>query len=320
MSTIISRIARATMAATALFLLASCGEDTIVSPVFGSECQAGSLAPGDTVLGQFTPSSCFMDFDFWSYEHAPFVGYSVHLTQGHAYMIRLDSLPDTTYNFFDSRLTLWTKNADGSSIPLALSDDDAGFHNSVLWFVAPVSGTFELVAASYWYGGLGNYRLTMNECPVLGALDTAGTYNFTLGPSPCVSPNAGDNNVDTAAYSFLTLQADAGEGIDASVTTSAFPPVWAAFGPGFDVFSNVYQDSRADYNKGSGNDVSFTMGNVGGQVTLAVGATTVDSTAGAFSITLGRTPPAAPPAPGSKWSLAKVAQMTMRPKPATKTH
>lgn len=311
---------RTLLAAAAIALLVACGSDTTTSPTFGSTCHKGTLQPGDTVLGRLTPSSCQMEFDFWSYEHAPFEAYGVHLTQGHAYMIRLDSLPDTTYNGFDSRLTLWTTNSDGSSIPLAVSDDDAGFHNSVIWFVAPVTGDFELVASSYWYAGFGNFRLTMNECPVLGVLDTAGTYNFTLGPSPCVSPNAGDNTVDTAAYSFLSLQADAGEGIDASVTTSAFPPVWAAFGPGFDVFSNIYQDSRADYNKGSGNDVSFTMGNVGGQVTLAVGATTVDSTAGAFSITLGRTPPAAPPAPGSAWSVAKVAQMTMRPKPAPKTH
>ena len=303
-----------------LAIVAACGSDTVTSPIFGSGCSKGTLAPGDTVLGSFTPASCQMEFDFWSYEHAPYQAYDVHLTKGHAYMIRLDSLPDTTYNGFDARLTLWTELGNGTSVPLAVSDDDAGFHNSVMWFVAPVGGTFKLVASSYWYGGLGAFRLTMNECPVLGVLDTAGTYNFTLGPSPCISPRAAASNADTAAYSFVSIPAVAGEGISATVTTSAFPPVWEMFGPGFDVFANIYSETQDDYTRGTGNSTSFTMGSVGGQVTLAVGATTVDSTAGAFTITLGRTPPAAPPAPGSAWSLSKVAQMTMRPKPAPKSH
>lgn len=306
-------ILRALGLALPLALLAACGDDTITSPVFGAGCTKGTLAPGDTVLGRFTETSCQMEFDFWSYEHAPYEAYDVHLTKGHAYMIRLDSLPDATYDDFDSRLTLWTKNADGASIPLAVSDDEAGYHNSVLWFVAPVSGTFKLVASSYWYGGLGNFRLQMQECPVLGTLDTAGVYNFTLAASPCVVPRAGGNGADTAAYSFVALQAGAGEGISTTVTTASFPAISELFGPGFDVFANIYADTRSDIAKGSGVANFITLAETGGQLSLAVGATTVDSTAGAFTITLGRTPPAAPPAGAGTWSLARLSAMTAKP-------
>ena len=310
------RTLRTTLSALALVLplvLLACGDDTTTSPIFGAGCSKGTLSPGDTVLGRFTETSCQMEFDFWSYEHAPYEAYDVHLTKGHAYMIRLDSLPDATYDHFDSRLTLWGKNADGSSIPLAASDDEAGFHNSVLWFVAPVGGTFKLVASSYWYGGLGNFRLIMHECPVLGTLDTAGVYNFALTASPCVVPRAGATGADTSAYSFVSLQAEAGEGVSTTVTTSAFPAISELFGPGFDIFANIYSDSRSDIAKGSGVANAFTLANTGGQLTLAVGATTVDSTAGAFTITLGRTPPAAPPASAGTWSLQRLSSMTMKP-------
>lgn len=311
-----TRIAlRALFFAVPLMILGACGSDNITSPIFGAGCNKGTLSPGDTILGSFTPTSCQMEFDFWSNEHAPYVAYDVHLTKGHAYLIKLDSLPDATYNDFDARLTLWTTNANGSSIPLAVSDDDAGFHNSEIWFVAPVSGTFKLVASSYWYGGLGAFRLAMNECPVLGVLDTVGTYNFTLATSPCIASRAGGNNADTSRYSFLSLNATAGEGVTTTVTTAAFPPVFEMFGPGFDVFSNIYAGSRSAATKGSGNSNSFTMGATGGQVTIAIGGTTVDSTTGAFTITLGRVPaPVAPPGAGP-WSIARLPLMARKPAP-----
>lgn len=309
---------RALALALPLAFVVACADDTVSDPVFGSGCTAGTLSPGDTVLGQFTPSSCWMEFDWWSTEAAPYVAYDVKLTEGHAYMIRLDSLPDPDYNDFDAVLALYAQNADGSTIPLAASDDDAGFHNSVIWFVAPVSGTFKLRASSYWYGGTGNYRLIMHECPVLATLDTAGTYNLTLGASPCVVPMAGGNGADTSAYSFVRLDAAAGEGISATLTTAVFPPVWAMFGPGFDIYANIYGDSQADASKGSGSVNAFTMGEVGGQVTIAVGATTVDSVGGAFSLALVRTPATAPPAFARAWSIPGLSSMAIKPRPTTK--
>lgn len=317
----ILRYPRTLLAGTAIALLVACGSDTVTSPDFGTTCQKGTLQPGDTNVVEFTKASCFMEFDFWSYGHAPYVSYTVHLAQGHAYMIRLDSIPNTvdTTGDMDARLTLWTTNADGSSIPLAASDDDAGTLNSVLWFVAPTTGTFQLVASSYWYGGLGDYRLTMNECPVLGVLDTVGTYNYTLASSPCILPRAGNSTADTSRYSMLSLVANPGDSISIQVTSAAFPPVWDLFGPGFDTYSRIYSDTRWKSKKGSGTSTGFTLAQTGGLISIGIGGTTVDSTTGAFSVTLGRVAaPVAPPGAGP-WSIARLPLMTGKPAP-TKVH
>ena len=312
----ILRHPRTLLASVGVALLLACGSDTITSPIFGAGCQAGTLRPGDTITVRFTTTSCFMEFDFWSYGHAPYVGYSVHLTQGHAYMIRFDSIPNPIGSDMDARLTLWTQNADGSSIPLAASDDDAGALNSALWFVAPATGTYQLVASGYWYGALGDYRLTMNECPVLGVLDTAGTYNFTLGASSCVRPKAANSTADTSAYSFLSFMAAPGEAVSAKVSSAAFPPVWEMFGPGFDTYANIYNDTYWGKTKGTGNTTAFTLGATGGLITLAVGATTVDSTSGAFSVQLVRTPAPAPPAGAGPWSVQRLPLMARKAPPA----
>ena len=306
-----------------LLLAAACGSDTITSPIFGSGCQKGTLQPGDTIIGAFTTSSCQMAFDWYSNSHAPYVGYTVNLTKGKAYHVLLEHIPDTAnanLDGLDARLTLWTRNSDGNSIPIAASDDDAGHLNSEIWFVAPVGGTFELVAASYSYGDLGGFRLEMNECPVLGVLDTVGTYSFTLAPSPCWRHRAGNNSADTSGYSFVSLQSVAGEQITTTVTSAAFNPAWEEFGPGFDVYGKIYNASRWAGTTGGGNSLSITLDpTLGGQVTIGIGGSAVDTATGAFSITLGRVPPPAPPAPGSTWSLSKLLQMTRRA-PEPKTH
>ena len=309
---------RALALALPLVFVISCGEDTVTDPVFGAGCTKGTLASGDTVLGQLTPSSCQMEMDWWSWEAAPYAAYDVKVTEGHAYMVRLDSLPDPDYANFDATLSLYTQNADGSTIPLAFSDDEAGNHNSVLWFVAPVSGTFKLRAASYWYGGMGKYRLIMHECPVLATLDTAGTYNLTLATSPCVVPHAGGSTADTSRYSFVKFAVGALDSVSATITTATFPPVWEMFGPGFDNYENIYNESRHDAAKGSGSALGFTMGEVGGQISMAIGGTTVDSTTGAFSIQLTHLFAAAPPAMARPWSLAGLGSMTRQPTPHKK--
>jgi hypothetical protein len=313
----ILRYPRTLLAGAAIGLLVACGSDTVTSPTFGSTCHAGTLRPGDTITVEFTESSCFMEFDFWSYRHAPFISYTVDLTQGHAYMIRLDSIPnaiDTTGDM-DARLTLWGVNADGASIPLAASDDDAGHLNSVIWFVAPVTGNFQLVASGYEHDALGAYRLTMNECPILGVLDTAGTYNFTLATSPCILPRAGGSPIDTSRYSMLSLNADPGDSISIQVTTGAFPPVWDIFGPGFDTYSKIYNDTRWTDARGTNATTGFALAQTGGLISIGIGGTTKDSTTGAFTLVLGRTPaPVAPPGAGP-WSIARLPLMTRKPAP-----
>ena len=313
-----------TAAAFALAAIAAgCGSDTVTSPIYGSACNVGSISPGQTQTGSLNGSSCFNPYDFWSGDRVPYESRTVSLTKGKAYLFYQAQIPDAAHgdtNNVDSELTLWGKNADGAVVPLAISDDDGrgiDGHDSQIWFIAPVSGTFQLTSASYDYNEYGGYRLEAHECPVLATLDTAGTYDLTLAASPCVriAPGGSSNAADTAAVSMIRIPALAGEGINVSLTSAAFTPTWEMFGPGFDTYANIYNETGATSAKGNGVAAGFTMDTVSGDVTLEVGSTAVDSL-GAFSVTLTRTPPAAPPIGARPWSIARLSTSGMKPRPA----
>jgi hypothetical protein len=302
-------------------LVAACGSDSVTSPTFGSECNVGSIAPGQTKTGVFNASSCTMSYDFWSGDRVPYESRTVSLTKGKAYLFYEAQVPDPaqdSLNDVDAVLSLWGKNASGASVPLAVSDDDArgiDGHDSQIWFVAPESGTYQLVTASYWDAGWGGYRLEAHECPMLAKLDTAGTYNLTLPTSPChrIAPNG--TNSDTAGVAMITIPAVAGEGVSVVVTSTAFTPTFEMFGPGFDTYANIYGNTAWDSNAGTGSGVSFTMGEVDGTISLEIGSTTLDSL-GAFHVALVRTPPAAPPVGSAPWSVARLSLSGMKPHPA----
>ena len=305
-----------------LALVVACGSDTVTSPTFGNGCSAGTITPGETMIGRLTQASCTNTYDFYSNGAPTYASYAVQLVQGKGYMFTETHIPDSTaanIDDIDPLLELWGTLPNGTGVPLGVSDDEAGTLNSTLYFIAPVTGTYRLVAGSFWGGEFGAYRLTAAECPVVATLDTAGTYALALQTSPCVKSNAGNNIADTSAFVFLSLDAAAHEQITLSAASAAFTPVWEAFGPGFDTYGHVYAESRSTLGTGNGTAGSMTMDTIGGPMTIAIGGT-AGETVGAFTITLGRTPPPAPPAPGSAWSLARVAQMTMKPKPAPKSH
>jgi hypothetical protein len=271
----------------------ACGSDTLLDPILGSGCNVGAMHAGDTVTSSFSDSSCVFANYFWSDNRVPYESYTVSLSKGKAYMFTESNIPDPTHggaDSVDSQLTLWGKNGDGVNVPLAASDDeaqgDSGL-NSVIFFVAPTSGTFQLIATSYYWGGFGGYELTMNECPVLAVLDTAGTYALNLTASPCRRVSAADNGADTSRYNFVSFHADSFETVHSIVTSGAFTPDWEMFGPGMDFDANLYPYSHQAESGTSGGDASFTLNEVGGLVTIGVGGNAAE-TSGAFTIQLTR--------------------------------
>lgn len=304
MRSILSQLGRAALLGGVALALA-CGSDTIVDPILGSGCNVGSLHAGDTVVSSFGDASCAFANYYWSDNRVPYESYTVSLTKGKAYMFTESNVPDPDQggvDNVDAQLTLWGKNKDGINVPLAASDDeargDSGL-NSVIFFVAPQSGTFQLVATSYYWPGFGGYELTMNECPVLAVLDTAGTYALNLQPSPCRRVNAAANAADTSLYNFVSFHADSFETIHSIVTSAAFTPDWEMFGPGMDFDENLYEFSHANRATTSGANISITLDEVGGLVTIGVGGNNQQTT-GAFTIQLTRAF-LAPPAPSHRF-------------------
>lgn len=285
----------------------ACASDTLVDPTTGSGCNAGAMHAGDTVTSSFSDSSCAFTNYFWTDNRVPYESYTVSLSKGKAYMFTESNIPDPTHggrDLVDAQLTLWGKNSDGVNVPLAAADDEAAGDsglNSVIFFVAPVSGTFQLVATSYYWGGFGGYQLTMNQCPVLAVLDTAGIYSLNLKASPCRRVNAAFIAADTSLYNFVSFHADSFETVHSIVTSAAFTPDWEMFGPGMDFDTRLYDYTNEVESSTSGGNISFTLAEVGGLVTIGVGGNAAD-TSGAFTIQLTRAF-LAPPAPSHRfWS------------------
>src|SRR6478609_9230316 len=150
MKTSIMRLSALSVAA--LLLATACGEDNLVEPIYGSACVTGKLSPGQTVQGSLSSASCRQTNQIYADDPVPYESWSVHLEAGKAYMFYQQQLPDPAQdglNDVDAILTLYGKDSQGRSLPLAVSDDEGGGidgHDSEFFFVAPKSGDFILVA------------------------------------------------------------------------------------------------------------------------------------------------------------------------------
>lgn len=293
----------------AVLFIGACSSD-ITEPNIGAACSHGTLTAGVPVEGSLTAGSCRFTSFFWSDNTVPYDGYTVDLIRGRAYMFRLQEVPDAAndgLNDVDPVLVLYGKDASGHSVPLAASDDEgntgANSEDSEFWFVAPRSGPFTLIASSYEWNEFGGYRLTMQECPVLGTLGKAGTYTFQVGSSPCVRHDAPGGR--TTTYSFLSIPADSFETVTVGIDHSTTDAVYEMFGPGFDTYANLYNETSSDSYNGNGGSAEITLGEIGGQVTVGVGAVDFDEP-GTITVNLDRqffAPPPLSPARDGRLTL-----------------
>jgi hypothetical protein len=301
----------ATLGVALLALTASCS-DTILEPGFGEGCLRGSLSAGQTVTGAFSPASCRMTYHFYSGYNSPYESWSVHLDAGKAYMFYMEQAPDPEQedsNNVDPVLVLYGTDGQGRSVPLAASDDEGGGidgHNSEFWFIAPRSGDFTVVAASYDWEEFGGYRLSMQSCPVLGTMDTAGTYTFHGRSSSCIRHDHSDYEDTPLAYTFVRVNVDSFETVDVEFHHNASMPIYEMGGPGLDTYDNIYEESENDYGYGDGSTGSITTDEIGGIVTVAM-ATEYFNAAGDWDLTLSRTIVTAP-----AWGAWRDGQPTMR--------
>ena len=308
----------AALGLAALVLTSACGDDSILEPTFGAGCLRGSIAPGETVTGSLSSASCRMTYHFYVSDVIPYESWSVHLEAGQAYMFTEQQIPDPAQdglNGVDATLTLYGKDAQGRSVPLAVSDDEAegvDGHDSEFWFVAPKTGDYILVAGAYDWNDFGGYRLTVRSCPVLGVIDTAGTYTFPSPTSSCIRHGHTDAS-GPLTYAFLSVKADTFETISVAIDHDASTAYYEIGGPDFDTYANIYDESSSDYNNSNGT-ASVTMSEIPGRVTIGVGTGDFDA-AGTYTVTVGRAF-FAPPAP-APWIDGRLTLRAPRPR---KTH
>jgi hypothetical protein len=250
-------------------------------------CAVGALTPrGPTEIAGATIDSTFPVGLLCS--HAEF---DVPLVMGSAYFLALTHRPDPSNgggDGVDPVLSLWKSSIAGPIGPatadlLALSDHDGGDRNSEIFFVAPVSGTYRLVAGHRVPLLPGGYRVTGERCPVIAPAPIVGVQTYTLPAIPagmCIrhyAPGA------TSQYRFVSVPTDSLELLTISVTSTDFTPVWQAF---------MDWDPRNVEWPGPivGNDSTRTLTVYpDGRLTIAIGGTT-PTASGDFTLTVTRTP------------------------------
>lgn len=279
------------MLAALVLSLAAC-DDTVVQPTFGSGCRVGSLSAGSDVSDSFDDADCVLDYHLWSGNSVAYATYSVNLSKGKGYYFYVAATPNSDGDRSGTRIiTLYGKDANGQSVPLAISNNDAGgpLNAGEFFFIAPRSGSFNLVVSNYNVADLGGYRVTMDECPVLGTMDTNGSHDFVMPTSSCVRRSMSFSGTPSQ-IALIGIEVQSAATHTVSVTTGAFTPYFEFGGPDFDTFGYLYDDARHNYNTGSGNSASVEMGpDSRGMLTLAVGSDFLDAT-GEFSVNLTRVP------------------------------
>jgi len=272
-STLRIRSAAALLGLTVL-LSSACAADRVVNPIFGAGCDGGTLRRG-TTRSALNEDSCVLSYHPYSTYPSAYLGYDARLDAGKAYMLTMSAAPDPERagrNGLDPLLMVTGRAASGLSMPLAVSDDDGDGSNSELFFVAPHSGSYRVVAGSYYnpidYDELGGFTLRFLECPVLTLRPDTGTTTFDLRESECRRSDVSATTPHITGYNFIRVKAAPNERLTISTVASDFTPVWHAFGPGmdtFDEFNQGFWDSAADTTAST-----FTFGRDGGHLTIAV--------------------------------------------------
>jgi hypothetical protein len=258
------------------FVRAEIGPDTLryalrVLP----PCTISTLALGQVIDSTLAGGPC------------PHGEFAMTLAAGQAYFISETHHPDPTHgnvDFVDPVMTFWQAldprpvRFDRSRF-LAFSDDENGELNSAIFFVAPESGTFRILAGSFANTGFGGYRLTLEGCPVIAATADTGTQTYALPPIPagtCLRDRVGGG----VGYRFLTFPIAAEEEVNITVTSADFTPVWESF--------TNWDPYETGQGIAAGNGVTrLVSASETGVATIAIAGTTEAAT-GNFTVTLVR--------------------------------
>ena len=247
-------------------------------------CPVGTLAVGQVIDAVFPDGPC------------PHQELEMTLVAGQAYFISETHHPDPAHNnvdLVDPLMTLWQAfdprpvRIDRSAF-LAFSDDENGDFNSALFFVAPASGAYRIVAGSFANAGFGGYRLSLERCPVIVATADTGTQTYAL---PAIPPGTCRRDLPggSRGYRFLSVPVALGEELQVTVTSADFTPAW-------ELFTN-WDSYESFQGPAIGNGLTrLAVPSVDGLATIAIAGTTENAT-GNFTVTLTRSVYTAPPTP-----------------------
>ena len=317
---------RASLAVAAVGLIAmGCSSSNSATGPDPRNCTKGSVSFPATITGKTGAASC-LRYDYqYSEDSTYYDSYDIALDSGGAYLINLQAANDS---FWDATLELvGTDPATGDNVLLDISDDEGGpygcggscslYNWSQLYFVAPKSGTYSLRVSGYDREDTASYILKTRTCanvlaPIKDSI-IASAQSIVANDCWVQQPQFTFDSVQVKLY---TIFMEPGHLKHITVSSAAFEPGFAVFGPGFGTF--CYYDYQgcgggvafsADDDRASGHTppnagtlggtVSFTINSFGGyncgsvclpvnwagQYTLAVGPGLTNGS-GAFTLTV----------------------------------
>ena len=291
------RLAWLAVVALSTASLASCGGDDVLGPPDGAACTAGSIAPGDSVTGAVTSTSCEV-FDISNYVLTSAESWTLHMAKNTAYVVRLRHQAATgVADNWQGDLQVYGRNAQGDINFLTGWWDSFGAtngnggQNEELFLASPTDRTVSLRISAATKADTGAYSLVVRSCPMVALTAPADTVSIDL--------TAGCEALTIDALptrlSFWTFLADSSvqdtTKIDRTAGTGSFSARVAS--PAFDV--NNWTDDYTSSNSGFATTASLTLTpNVPGPVAgyLAVRS----DSAATVSLSIGATAPATAPA------------------------
>jgi len=187
-------------------------------------CLRGSIAAGSSVTGSVATTDCrFSNRD----SSGLYDAYSVSLTQGRVYQVKLDA---TGAN----RADLFVEIATSAGVLIAESDDNFISRNSEVFFIAPQTGSFIIRAGGLNLVDLGGYRVSFRDCQATTITSTAA-ISGALSTSDCRTTFS----VDDSSYTDVFVLPYSGRGRTLTLTSSAFSPAFALAGRDFFSFESL---------------------------------------------------------------------------------
>jgi len=293
--------------------LGACGGDDVLAPPDGTACTAGSVSPGDSVVGSLTSTSCEV-FNIDDYGLTVAESWTLNVKKGTAYVIRVrhQSAPGLADAIGYDLLT-YGRNPQGDATFLTGwwdsfgTNNGAGGYNEEMFFTATSDRTLSLRVQAYSPADTGAYSLTVHSCPMVmldGAVDSA-TVDLSHG---CEALSLTSLPVKA---SFFAFEADS---VVTDTTTITRTDGAASFlshagHPGYDI--NCW-NSDCDY-ASSGFGTSATLYNNPAFPTHVTGYAAIHAdSAATVSIKIGTTVPAAPPALMPASTVPKLGRHTGR--------
>lgn len=292
-----ARLAWLAVAALSTAALAACGGDDVLGPPDGAGCTAGSIAPGDSVTGAVTSSSCEA-FDVSTYNLTYAESWTLHMAKNTAYVVRLrhEASADVADNW-EGDLQVYARNAQGDVNFLTGwwdsfgSANGNGGENEELFLASPTDRTVSLRVSATSKADTGAYSLVVHSCPMVALSAPADTVSIDL------SAGCEALTIDAlpTRLSFWTFRADSAvqdtTKIDRTAGTGSFSARVAS--PAFDL--NNWTDDHTSANAGFGTSATLTLtptvpGPVAGWIAVR------SDSAATVSLSIGATAPAPVPA------------------------